>query len=319
MKIDHLKMNLSLLEKITALWSNEIGSLKLINEGINFVYRFEINGKGKILKLTCQSNRNYKELTSAVDYQRYLFENKVPIDQPIKSLQHHYIEEINYKSEIFFARVSEEIRGQILQFENDDKNIYKNWGIALAKLHKTAKIYQPNKQFKFINWKEIWNEVYGYVQLEEPKIKNEYSLITDWFNHLDCDENNFGLNHGDHRIGNVIYNDKNVYLIDFDEPVYHWFIADISRPFLELCEFPVFTWRKKLLWYLEGYRSILPIEIKQFNQIPWFIRMKNLELYLWTKNNWHHPIAPGGERTDQWLNNRKKMILNPFFSDWFIF
>lgn len=77
-----------------------------------------------------------------------------PIDQPIK-LQHRYIEEINYKSEIFFARVSEEILGQILQFENDDKNIYKNWGISLAKLHKTAKIYQPNKQFKFLNWKEI--------------------------------------------------------------------------------------------------------------------------------------------------------------------
>lgn len=145
----------------------------------------------------------------------------MPIDQPIKSLQHRYIEEIKYKSELFFTRVSDEIPGQILQFEADDKNIYINWVISLAKLHNAAKTYQPNKQFQCISWKEIWKEIYNYVQIEEHKIKKEYSRITDWFNHLDYDEDNFGLTHGDHRIGNVIYNGKNVHIIDFDEPVYH--------------------------------------------------------------------------------------------------
>lgn len=41
--------------------------------------------------------------------------------------------------------------------------------------------------------------------------------------------------------------------------------------------------------------------------------MKLLEIYLWTKNNWNHDIAPGGGNTQQWLSGIKDKIIN---NDW---
>jgi hypothetical protein len=33
-----------------------------------------------------------------------------------------------------------------------------------------------------------------------------------------------------------LYDGKRFSIIDFDEPVYHWYIADIVKPFLEVSE-----------------------------------------------------------------------------------
>jgi Ser/Thr protein kinase RdoA (MazF antagonist) len=310
-------MNQALLKSIMALWEGDINSLKFISEGINLIYRFEVKGKGKILRVTHSTNRSHEELLAASDYQRHLFENNAPVGQPIKSIFFRYVEKINSGSEVLFARVVDEVPGQVMELQDTNKDLYRTWGNSLAKLHVAAKTYRPNRTFQFISWKDVWEEVYRYIQSEEQKIKSEYWTINNWFNDLSNDRDTYGLSHGDHRIGNVISDNKNIYIIDFDEPIYHWFIADIARPFIELCERSFCNWKEIFLWYLEGYQSILALDKKEFEYIPWFIRMKNLDMYLWTKNNWHHPIAPGGTPTDQWLHSRRKMIFEPLFVEWF--
>ncbi len=41
-----------LVKKITARWDSDISSLKLISKGINLVYRVEVAGRAKILKIS---------------------------------------------------------------------------------------------------------------------------------------------------------------------------------------------------------------------------------------------------------------------------
>jgi hypothetical protein len=45
--------------------------------------------------------------------------------------------------------------------------------------------------------------------------------------------------------------------------------------------------------------------------IPWFIRFKVLDIYLWTKNNWKNKTAPGGGNKKMWLAQLKAAIEQP--------
>lgn len=301
-------------QKAASLWNADKNSLTLVNDGINLVYRFEIAGKGHYLRITHSTLRSPLELRSAINYQNHLSVQGAPICEPLISTLGHYIEEVSQDNLVFLVHATKEVPGKPIHFDYNDKQVYFTWGKSLAKLHQAAKSYQPDEQYQFLSWENLWQEVYDYVQSEEQAVKNEYQLLDTWFSNLEKMPSIFGLTHGDHWIQNVLYDGEQVYLIDFDEPVYHWFLADIARPFAILCDKPFTEWKEKFEWYIEGYKTLLPLESLHIQNIPWFIRMKNLEIYLWTKNNWHSPISPSGGTTQERLKILREIVIDPQFA-----
>ncbi|RDI42542.1 phosphotransferase enzyme family protein [Aquicella lusitana] len=300
--------------RAAALWG-DVSSLQLASDGINLVYRFECNKKGRYLRITHPRIRTREALASALDFQKHLYEFDVPICQPLSSLQGNYIEEVKQEDKIFLAHVNEEVAGNHIHFNHEDISIYQTWGMALAKLHRAAAHYQPATGCSFLNWLDLWKDLDKYVQAEDEAVRNEYHQISQWFLGLPQNTDIFGLTHGDHRTGNVLYDGNHVFIIDFDEPVYHWFCADIARPFLELDRRKFMEWQPKLGSFLNAYASIFHLDHQLIKSLPWFIRMKNLEMYLWTKHNWLNPVAPGGGSTANWLNEMRQVIDNPVY-DW---
>ena len=298
--------------KAAARWGADKNSLTLINNGINLVYRFEHSGKGAYLRITHPLIRPRSELDSALDFQCHLFKCGVPVCQPIFSQEGHYIEDIHQDELLFLSHVNEQVTGEIITFTHENKHAYITWGKSLAKLHSAAHHYQP-KEHHFKDWTHLWNETATYLNLEDSFIKDEYQAIDSWIKTFPQTRDNFGLTHADHRTGNVLYDGEEVYLIDFDEPIYHWFLSDIARPLLELSPLTFSTWHQKFDWYLEGYQSIRPLSKDDLKNISWFSRMKALDIYLWCKNNWKDKSSPGGRDTNQWLKELRSLILNPIF------
>jgi Ser/Thr protein kinase RdoA (MazF antagonist) len=54
-------------------WVKNLTHLKIINNQINCVYRFEYNGQGFYLHMTHEKIRKARELLSAIDFQKHLF------------------------------------------------------------------------------------------------------------------------------------------------------------------------------------------------------------------------------------------------------
>ncbi len=314
-KIDHLVTPRHAIE----LWNGDFSSLKLINNQINCVYYFLSNNHGFYLRITHHTIRSYAELQASIDYQKYLYDNSAPVCKPVLSKYGNYIEEITQGNLVFFVTVVAEIPGQIMNFEHEDKDIYYTWGKALAKLHQLSLQYHPQSN-RYKIWQDLWQETASYLAQEDEQINQEYKKINTWFQNLsNKDGTNYGLIHGDHRTGNVLLDGKRIYFIDFDEPIYHWFLADITMPFLELCEQPFEQWKHKFNWYIEGYCSILPVSVEQLRNIHWFTRMKSMGIYLWCKNNWHEETAPGGKPIEKWLNELRSMLITPIFPIDYIF
>ncbi len=307
-KIDHS----STPQSAASLWGADTGSLKLINDGINVVYRFTTKEKGRYLRLTHSLIRTEIDLASSLDFQRHLFENGAPVCKPLISNSNRKIEEIKQGQLMFLATAVEEVRGYIMHFDERDPSIYRNWGAALAKLHQVAKTYKPDPKFQFKTWQDLWSETSAYLKGEESIIIEEYKKVDAWFHKLPAFHEDFGLTHGDHRTGNVLYDKKNTYFIDFDEPVYHWFIADIAKPFLELQKRPKSFLQKKFAKFIAGYQSVTPLSPDLLSNIHWFARMKSLDIYLWCKNQWHEESMDGISR-EQWLKDLRQLVLNPVF------
>ena len=293
-------------------WVDTPLNLKLINNQINCVYRFQSQNKGYYLRMTHEQIRPVSELVAAIDFQEHLFKSKVPVCQAILSKNTLFIETIKQDKLSFLAHICLEVPGTIMHFDSQEKSVYKTWGQSLALLHKASQSYEP-KELYFRTWKDLWKETDDYAKQDTNQIQELHDQINTWFNKHVATPLNFGLTHGDHRPGNVLYDGHQIHIIDFDEPVYHWFMADIAKPFLDLCDKPYRDWKPLFEWYIEGYRSILPITDEDLQSINWFTQMKSLDIYLWCKNNWCEPAAPGGKPRNKWLSELLQMALTPLF------
>ncbi|MCW8418339.1 phosphotransferase [Fluoribacter dumoffii] len=293
-------------------WVENPKHLHLINNQINCVYRFESEGKGFYLRMTHEKIRKPQELLAAIDFQQHLHLNDAPVCQVLSSKNGSYIETVRQDNFDFLTQVCAEVPGTIMHFSYQDKNTYFLWGQALARLHRAAGTYQANRHH-FRSWSDLWHETASYLDDEEQEIRDLFHTLDQRFKCLTVNESNFGLTHGDHRPGNVLFDGRQIHFIDFDEPVYHWFIADIAKPYLDLCSIPFNVWSEKFTWMIEGYRSVLPIDNCLVQSINDFSQMKSLDIYLWCKNNWFESTAPGGTPREQWLNELRYMALKPLF------
>ena len=125
----------------------------------------------------------------------------------------------------------------------------------------------------------------------------------------------YGLIHGDYRPGNVIWDGTSARAIDFDEPNFHWYIADVSRALLELWDQPLAERRKFRQAFMRGYLKEHTIDEWWVSQLPYFAQHRaHADACLGSAGGWHrdlhrcdwvYGIGWGGRRLDRQHNNLK--------------
>lgn len=290
-------------------WGKDIQHVHLVNAGINLVYRFEYHHQTYYLRITHAKLRSKSELEAALTYQKHLFEHHAPVCEPVISIDGLWFESIWQGEEEFLAHVCKEVPGKPITFSEQSIETYKTWGKALGQLHHAASTYDYSK-YHYATWSESLKEMSAYAQ-KEPAIRGVLASVSEFLNTRAQAPFNYGLTHGDHREGNVLTDGKHVHIIDFDLPSLNWLTEDLFRPFFDSIVHDQTNWRDKVEPYLNGYFSVMPEDSIDLSTLPWQIKMKCLEIYLWTKNNWSDESAPGGEDTSLWL----KKIYNKIVSD----
>jgi len=270
-------------EKAAALWGADPDSLKLISVDNNLLFHMKCESGKYYMRITHPLIHSAEELKAAIHYQHYLFEKEAPICQPIASLHAAFVEIIPHHHSAFLVYVNEAVQGDAIYFDHADQEIYKVWGKALAHLHRAAKSY-PRGRHQFLYWHDLWEETGRFAIHEDEIIQREYQAIDTWVNNLSKNQHDFGLIHGKHQPGKIFYDGEKIHLLDTNEPVYHWFHADIARPFLDLPPEKFDQWKTKAACFLDGYCTIHSFDEEYIQYLPWFIRMKILDEYLRMKN-----------------------------------
>jgi Ser/Thr protein kinase RdoA (MazF antagonist) len=95
----------------------------------------------------------------------------------------------------------------------------------------------------------------------------------------------FGLVHADLRLANLLVDNGNVTVIDFDDSGFSWFMYDFGAAVSFIEHDPrLAEWRDA---WLQGYRSVAPLEPEHEAMLPTFVMLRRLLLIAWMGSHSH--------------------------------
>ena len=141
-------------KKLIQKWVTHPLKIKLINEGVNLVYRFESpNNNAYYAKITHQKLRKESEIQAAIAFQNHLYNHQVPVCKPIESSNHLWVESFQQDSNIFLAHVCQEVPGKAITFQHNSQNLYYQWGKILGHFHQSSKQFQIGNH-SYTSWNQ---------------------------------------------------------------------------------------------------------------------------------------------------------------------
>jgi Ser/Thr protein kinase RdoA (MazF antagonist) len=124
-----------------------------------------------------------------------------------------------------------------------------------------------------------WQDGVGVGREELATLGRAAALMRGRLRRFGAGPERFGLIHADMRLANLLVNDRDIQVIDFDDCGFGWFLFDLgaSVSFFEhdprtpaLCD----AWQR-------GYRRILPLPVRDAAEIPTFVLLRRLQLVAW--------------------------------------
>lgn len=263
---------------VRELWRGDPKSARWIGQDYNIVFRFEIDGAGHYLRICHTTLHPLPKARQVMHFLRFLAAERVPVGAPIASVNGEYIEEL---ADGYYAAAQKEAPGLNLERHLLDLSVYEDWGRALGLLHAASRRYQPDPDipYAFPSVQRFWKNIEPTVRAMPAPLRRAYAELTDWMEALPARD--YGLTHGDYRPGNVIWDGTTARAIDFDEPNYHWYIADVCRALLELRDQPLQERIKFRQAFMRGYLREHAIDAGWVAQLPFFAQHRALLMFAW--------------------------------------
>ncbi|MCY4147392.1 MAG: phosphotransferase [Chloroflexi bacterium] len=262
-----------------ARWGGDPASLRFISSAYNIVFRFERDGRGYYLRICHSVLHKLEKARQVMHFLRYLAEQGVPVGEPVPAISGEFIEVL---ADGFFASAQIEAPGENLSRCWQDPAIFEAWGASLGKLHTASRQYRANTSiaYQFPTAQTFWRNIAPTMAAASGELRRAYAELTAWMQGLP--PHDYGLIHGDHRPGNVIWDGTTARIIDFDEPNHHWYVADIARALLELWDMPLEARQIRRKAFMRGYLRKHKIAARWIDELPFFIQHRALLMVAWT-------------------------------------
>lgn len=264
-----------------------------VSAGANLVFRLtRADGASAYLKLIHARLRDRAEVEANAAYHAHLFDGGAPVPPALQSVEGRRVETFDVAGEPVVATAASAVPGRSVEARPVE---YAAWGRALAAMHAAAESFPAGSDSPLRHWEANWRECVEQIRPDDARALAQVERVEAWLQQLPRDAGVLGMTHSDCNRSNALYDGERVRIIDFDEPMHHWFAADVARPFRELThEDPAFEACRAAL--VAGYREVRALDDRLERAIPGFVRMKNVEIYAWIahREHWTGDELPGG-------------------------
>ncbi|MFZ6027595.1 MAG: phosphotransferase enzyme family protein [Chloroflexota bacterium] len=306
------------------------------------VYAYPYRETRRLLKVmavpAAEQRRSLFYLDERLRFMHFLSENGASVAFPILSPQGHLYETHTADEHLWMAYTMPLVHGESKPFETWDEALFAGWGQAIGRMHHLAQQYpsweasvDPENGQPVLYWREEWEGFYKWCQEED--VRQKWVEIGERLKALPRTRSDFGFTHNDPHIANLLADDGQVTMIDFDVANHHWFINDIAIACQSILfahsggmERPV-TDRPKLLTFLqrflEGYGRESRLTGFWLQQLDLFLAYRRILLFTvmhdWIQSQpemhqaWKHMILEQPEIVGQefaqaealWLNKKR--------------
>ena len=257
----------------------------------SFIYEYEREGEAYILRIGHSFRKSEALIHGEVDWINHLARGGVSVARAVPSLGGDLVETIDDRQGgQFFVTAFVKARGKQPWLAGWTPTRYENYGRLIGQMHALAVDYQPAvPAWRRPEWDEASLQfIERYLPASEVKAHEEYRSVLGHIHALPKDKTSYGLIHQDAHQNNFFMDaDGTLTLFDFDECAYSWFINDIAIVLFYISMdagelgFPdsaSFT-HEFLDHFLRGYRQAYALPPAWLNEIPVFLKLRELELY----------------------------------------
>ena len=301
--MDDPRLILDQIEGCLDKWSLSVADISLASQSENIVYRLtDTQGGNYALRIHRPGYHTFAELVSEHEWTNALIEAGFPLPNAIPTTDGELYVPANVDGGVRFAGLVEWLDGSSLQaMTAKDENrelLYASLeqaGELMAKLHHHSRQWQPSESFRrhkfdidgFFGdapfWGRYWDSSFVDEAQRQLLLKSQKQL-TQTLGKLGNTPGVFGMIHADLHHGNLFLStdkqSKNrMYLIDFDDAGFGWYLYDIAVALYEYQGREDFSQLSAAL--LQGYERVKLLADDHRALIPMFLHIRSLALIGW--------------------------------------
>jgi len=271
----------NILEELYKLYDIEHDSIKEVNE---YGEIFECNYQGGNYILRLSSYKNLEEQEEETDFINYLFQNGVNVANVMPSKNGSFVEKIEYNGQEFYAVLFSKALGHQITSKEWNNKLIEKYGKIIGKMHKLSKKYSsPHIPPSIKNWFD--QEEYNYKKYIpecHQLILEKCDALFKAIKSLPRNKDTYGLIHSDIGQGNSFIDKDNLTIFDFQDCEYHYFVNDLAIMIYFGVEQSfngkdINTYSVDFInSLLKGYRSEIEIDSFWIEQIPLFLKLREI-------------------------------------------
>jgi len=291
-------------------------NVKLLDGFESFIYECVQDEYEYILRISHTGLRRTKEqILAEVDYINYMSDNGVPAARAIPSPKGNMLETAE-SNPLFVGVLFEKAKGHPPKREFWQPPFIEKYGQITGRMHQLTKLYNPISPVhrRTDGMADLEGFAEKFLPQEETDVILEWNDMLKHLHSLPKGKDEYGLIHQDLHGGNFFVDDNgNMTIFDFDDSQYFWFSHDIAMTLFYVVPHncvkkeDLDNARLFMKYFLTGYRRENNLEHRWIQEIPTFLRLREMDLYIAI----HRSMDLND--LDPWcasfMNNRKEKIL----------
>ena len=219
-----------LLEQLARSYSIEQSQLRCLTDNPDDgVYGFTRNGQAFVVKYTLPTVRTYATLQAQVDWINYLAQHGVPVSRPIPSQQGRLVEQLPFNNSFVSVVCYEHVPGERPKVPALTAEQWQTWGQTLGKLHALSTHYvPPQSHAQIYHWDEDAINLRQLIPADQTLVLEKFDVLQQYFQALPKAPQVYGVIHRDVQANNLCFDNGKLWVIDFDDCEYNWYLMDIA-------------------------------------------------------------------------------------------
>lgn len=175
-------------------------------------------------------------------------------------------------------------------------------GAITARLHVHARRWQRPEGFTRLTWdydRSIgpignwgqWQHGLGVGAQEHAQLSRLDERLRDRLSAFGNGPDRFGLIHADMRLANLLVGDGTVWVIDFDDCGFGWYMYDLGSSLSFIEHYPAVP--EIIDSWVRGYRTVAPLSAAEETELPTFVLLRRLLLVAWIGSHADTELAQG--------------------------
>lgn len=253
-------------------------------------------GRAGILRVHRQNYHTADAIESELDWLSALAEGPVPVNRVLPTADGRRVVTVVVRGIPRYAVLFDVMPG----VHPDEKALhpadFETLGRVTAQLHEHAKNWRRPRSFNRFSWDletilgerarwGRWQDGFGVGDREGRVLEKAADLVRMRLNAYGSGPDRFGLIHADLRLANLLVEEENVHVIDFDDCGFSWFMYDFGTAVSFIEDDPRLPiWRDA---WVSGYESVSLLDSADKGILITMVMLRRLHLVAWMGSHSH--------------------------------